>query len=245
MTTSPRYENKQRVESFRLKPTLSYTSEAIIRLSPFVNEERMAELSNIILTLKSAFMNHSEVRFSNLFNDYEIQTTDEKFFEWLHDSLFSISDYQNLNLSWAEKQEGITVDDENRAKFNFITMHDKYDENSWQSDFIDLDACIQNIHCSFAKYFEEFRDDCWGCEHQDKEDSICLTCSLNPNFKNHHKEINKPFGDQYSRWCCTSCSDYKAICCYDCDNKNDCNDRCCNSFFTSEDNVSCKGMESC
>ena len=57
-----------------------------------------------------------------------------------------IPKFRDLNLSQIEYEMGLSVDDDDRDRFVFTSAFDTIPEDE---DFIDLDACIQNIFSSF------------------------------------------------------------------------------------------------
>lgn len=60
----------------------------------------------------------------------------------LKDILMQIPEFKALNLSTDEYNAGVNVDDPNRGKFCLISRYTLQDSSN---DFIDLDACIQNV----------------------------------------------------------------------------------------------------
>ena len=58
--------------------------------------------------------------------------------------MFSIPEFLDWNLSEVEIENGVKVDDEGRDGFVFTSIYDARDENSWKTDFIDLNAFVQN-----------------------------------------------------------------------------------------------------
>ena len=66
--------------------------------------------------------------------------------KFISDILMPIDRFRELNLSQREYDNGIGVDDENRQEFVLTSM---YTDIPDYDDFIDLDACIQNIFCKF------------------------------------------------------------------------------------------------
>ena len=66
-------------------------------------------------------------------------------YEFVHDMLFSIPEFVEWNLSEIEIENGISVDDDNRPKFAFTSAYDIRDDDYWKSDFIDLDAFVNNV----------------------------------------------------------------------------------------------------
>lgn len=80
--------------------------------------------------------------FDKTFRLKEIAESDIKPF--IHDMMFSIPEFLDWNLSEVEIENGVKVDDEGRDGFVFTSIYDARDENSWKTDFIDLNAFVQN-----------------------------------------------------------------------------------------------------
>ena len=76
--------------------------------------------------------------------------------------LKSIPEFNQLNISRKLKDEGVTDPDDPKNKGFIVTsIYDKNDDR--YTDFIDLDAAIQNItHQIFA--IKQYDDDCFLCE---------------------------------------------------------------------------------
>ena len=75
--------------------------------------------------------------------------------QFISDILMPIDKFRELNLSQREVDAGIGVDDDERDKFTFV---DRYTSIPEYDNFIDLDACIQNIFCSFESVvFNDWR----------------------------------------------------------------------------------------
>ena len=86
---------------------------------------------------------------SEAYNDneyYNVTIEPDNLYDWLKDKLFSIPEFQELNLTQEEYEKGISVDDESRPKYCLTTRYDVYDSESWKRDFIDLNAFVQNVH---------------------------------------------------------------------------------------------------
>ena len=86
---------------------------------------------------------------SEAYNDNEYYTVTiepDNLYDWLKDKLFSIPEFQELNLTQEEYEKGVSVDDEGRPEFTFTTRYDVYDSESWRKDFIDLDAFVRNAY---------------------------------------------------------------------------------------------------
>lgn len=145
---------------------------------------------------------------------------------FIKDLLFSIKEFEELNLSQIEFEKKVSVNDESRPKFSISTRYDKYDSESWKSDFIDLDAFIQNVICNLYM-LKESNTDCFCCIHKDTE--ICKKCNINPNFKNEYECDRQP-KEEYTFACKNDCFKSYYICCEECKDKNSCSKKCdCNS----------------
>lgn len=154
-------------------------------------------------------------------------------YDWLHDTSFDIPEFCELNLSQNEYDEGISVDDENRAKYVITSAYDVYDSESWKDDFIDLDAFVSNVYRRLLQFIA-LDGDCFLCKHQDKENNStlacensdeCKNCSINPNLKNNYEWAREPLG-KYTFACKYDCFKSRYICCEECDNRFNCKHKC-------------------
>ena len=75
---------------------------------------------------------------------HEVELKD--LYKFIENILMSIDKFKDLNLSPLEYKQGVAVDDPNRPKFQFVSAYDSIPEDN---NFIDIDACIQDI---FAHY---------------------------------------------------------------------------------------------
>jgi len=71
---------------------------------------------------------------------YEVELKD--LYEFIKNILMPIDKFRDLNLSPREYKQGICVDDPNRPEFQFVSAFDSIPDDD---NFVDLDACIQNI----------------------------------------------------------------------------------------------------
>lgn len=190
-------------------------------------QPRKAEI--IMQKLRDVF--RSEAYNNNEYYTVTIET--DNLYNWLKDKLFSIPEFRELNLTQEEYEKGVSVDDERRPKFAFTSRYDVYDSESWRKDFIDLDAFVQNVHRRLTNIIDT-EEDCFCCIHQDKsckstldcgKSDFCKECSVNPNIKNHYEESRKPRG-KYTFACRYDCFKSQYICCEECDEKEECNNRC-------------------
>lgn len=80
---------------------------------------------------------------------YEVELKD--LYKFIENILMPIDKFRDLNLSPSEYEQGIDVDDPNRPKFLFVSAFDSVADDN---NFVDLDACIQNIfvHYEHAAY---------------------------------------------------------------------------------------------
>lgn len=160
-------------------------------------------------------------------NNRHLFMTTEEFNEWLTNTLKSCPEFCDLNLSQNEYEKHISVDDESRPKFAFTFAYDVETEDLWRYDFIDLDAAIRNIHNTIIAAHEE--GDCFLCDHKDDIDT-CIHCRVYyNNYTNYYEHANQPFDtSKFAGWCNVSCHRSIAVCCKDCNFKDECNlaDKC-------------------
>lgn len=253
MTTTPRYEQYKDTHKFLWTDIRKTLAKEIMYLTPYIDEQRMKEFSNIMLYLQEQIKYNPKLEWNSFMGDYQLRMTEQEMWDWLHDTLFKCTDYQNLNLSYNEREAGIDVDDESRPKITFHTRYDVITEESWKDDFIDLDAVIQNVMsvlCPVHIVDENCIElkSCDFCEHFNKESNECLNCRNNKKLKDNFvlvqtpemEETNKRYKER--KWCKESCYQQYDICCYECDKKDKCPERCCKSFFTNEEDIRCPGM---
>ena len=167
-------------------------------------------------------------------NEYfSLHVEEEKLYDWIHDLLFDIPEFCELNLSQIEYENGIAVDDENRAKYSITTAYDVHTSESWESNFIDLDAFVNNVYRKFS-YIKAIDEDCFLCVHQDKNSKstlacgssdTCKNCSINPNLKNNYEWSREPRGE-YTFACKYDCFRGYYVCCEECPKSNECNHKC-------------------
>lgn len=163
---------------------------------------------------------------------FTVNIPKDKLYDWIHDLMFAIPEFQELNLTQIEFEKGISVDDENRPPLKFSTRYDVETSESWKYDFIDLDAFIQNVNYQYERMFMG-EQDCYLCIHQRGSDSalgcgdgeICKTCSVNPNLKNHYESCRHPRG-KYTFACKYDCQKQCYICCEECEEKESCDYVC-------------------
>ena len=164
---------------------------------------------------------------------YSIRLPEKEVYQFVKNLLFSIPEFQELNLSQIEYENGVSVDDESRSKYSFVTRYDKYDSESWKSDFVDLDAFVRNVERMFWIVYDS-EQDCFGCVNQPiNTDSTlacgnsekCNLCSVNPNHDNNYESRRFPKG-KYTFACKYDCPKSRYICCEECDEKNSCSYKC-------------------
>lgn len=164
---------------------------------------------------------------------YNIRIKRDKFYDFLKDLLFSIPEFEELNLSEIEYENGVSVDDENRSKFAFTSRYDKYDSETWKRDFIDLDAFMRNVESAFWMIYNS-EHDCFLCVNQPKnvqstlacgDSDKCKTCVVNPNLQNNYECRREPKGE-YTFACKFDCFKSRYICCEECHDIETCNYAC-------------------
>ena len=126
------------------KTFIQCVAGVIYRMAP---DNKPRELDKIVEYIKDYFWEHADKQTrgkdKNSFTCVEIE--ENKSYEFIHNCLFGCREFQNLNLSQAEIDKGISVDDESRPKWVIGGASDGSHLKSYY-DFIDLDACVRNIN---------------------------------------------------------------------------------------------------
>lgn len=148
---------------------------------------------------------------------------EKKIYDYIYKLLFSIPEFEELNLSLKEYEKGINVNDESGPKFNLYTAYDIKTEESWKDDFIDLDAFVNNVVHELYKRREKDSSDCYFCIHKDT--NLCEECKLNRNITVKYEGNRIPKGS-YRTACKFDCPVGNYICCDECSKKDTCEQRC-------------------
>lgn len=147
---------------------------------------------------------------------------ENKLYEYLYNMLFAIPEFEELNLSQIEFENGVKVHDENRAKFSFTSAYDVGTEDSWKDDFVDLDAFMRNMEMELKVRLNEH--ECFFCINKDTEE--CEKCNLNKKLTDRYKEDRTPKG-HYTMSCAFDCPGKgNMICCIECSEKGLCKFKC-------------------
>jgi len=174
-------------------------------------------VEKIMLEVKNKFR-----KLANNNNEwYCLYVEEDKLYIFIEDLLMSIIEFKDLNLSYIEFINGVTVDDENRAKYSFHSSYDVYNINSWENDYIDLDAFIGNVYREVKSRSKS--KDCFLCKFSRSNSSICDICSVN---KDNYFEEEIKFKDKYTRACPNTCYEGRHVCCDECDLESTCKNRC-------------------
>lgn|SRR3990167_2301562 len=92
--------------------------------------------------------------FTNNGEWYYKKTEPKDVYQYVDDLLKSIPEFVDWNLSLLEIEKGVKVDDESRPNFGFVSRYDHETPDSWKSDFVDLDAFVNNV-CRTLDYIRE------------------------------------------------------------------------------------------
>ena len=132
---------------------IQYSVGEIYYLAPYHKPRFIDEIVDEII---SRFKVDCKVLGGDFFY-HEVELKD--LYKFIENILMPIDKFRDLNLSKIEYELGISVDDESRPKFQFTSAYSSAPEDD---NFIDLDACIQNI---FSKYEHmAFREWLYGDE---------------------------------------------------------------------------------
>jgi len=134
---------------------------------------------------------------TNNITDYSTKVENNQLRKYIKDMLFGCVEFTQLNISQDKWDKGIRDPScKENSGFSFTAVgHDKngvpsaITQSKDYFDFIDLDACIQNITREII-LDEQNSEDCFLCkyakEYQSFEPSdtdICITCTCNPNYR--------------------------------------------------------------
>lgn len=156
----------------------------IYKMHPYHNPENI----NVIITKLIEYFNTIEGR-DDTFKLLDFKDWTE-FRKWIKEFLMNIKEFRQLNISKKLKDTGVDdIDDDRNKGIKITTITTIKTNDSRYSDFIDLDACIQNIVYELAT-LKESNDDCFLCNYAKEYGSTepgdharCETCICNPKIK--------------------------------------------------------------
>ena len=171
-----RVNNSQLIEAF---------AGVIYRMHPYHKPENFDKIMDALLKyLDTKAETYKGKKLTFIVLEYE---SINDFRKKLKEFLFEIKEFRQLNISKKLKDAGVEdIDDERNSGIKFSTRYDVNTEDERYTDFIDLDACIQNIVCSVDRIIQ-FDEDCFLCKYTKEYGSMepgdprCDTCVCNPN----------------------------------------------------------------
>lgn len=200
-----RVSNSQLIEAF---------TGVIYRMHPYHKPENFDKIMDALLKrLDTKAEIHKGKKLTFTLLEYE---SINDFKKKLKEFLFEIKEFRQLNISKKLKDAGVEdIDDDRNKGIRFSDRNSIETEDERYTDFIDLDACIQNIVFSVDK-ITQFDEDCFLCKYakeygsMEPGDSRCDTCICNPNVtykRETHPMALKPKKDwteeekaKYSIW---------------------------------------------
>lgn len=203
------------------KPTISVTERDLMyciggQLFSQAPNRQPRKVEILMTKVRDAFrkdaVNHNEW--------YSLGIEEDKLHKYIHNLLMSIPEFTELNLSYREYMKGVGVNDPNRPKWGFTSAYDVETSNSWESDFIDLDAFIRNVHGNLLDKIDADID-CFGCIHENTK--VCDCCSINHSILREGRR--EPRGN-YTIACKHDCYDGRYICCEECSEFLGCTHAC-------------------
>ena len=171
-----RVTNSQLIEAF---------TGVIYRMHPYHKPENFDKIMDALLKrLDTKAETHNGKKLTFIMLEYE---SIDDFKKKLKEFLFEIKEFRQLNISKKLKDAGVEdINDDRNKGYRFSTRYDVDTEDERYTDFIDLDACIQNIVCSVDRIIQ-FDEDCFLCKYTKEYGSMepgdprCDTCICNPN----------------------------------------------------------------
>ena len=200
-----RVSNSQLIEAF---------AGVIYGMHPYHKPENFDKIMDALLKrLDTKAETYKGKKLTFIMLEYE---SIDDFKKKLKEFLFEIKEFRQLNISKKLKDAGVEdIDDERNSGIKFSSRFDRDTEDERYTDFIDLDACIQNIVFSVNRIIQ-FDEDCFLCKYTKEYGSMepgdprCDTCICNPNVtykRETHPMALKPRKDwteeekaKYSIW---------------------------------------------
>ena len=173
-----RISNSQLIEAF---------AGVIYRMHPYHKPENFDKIMDVLLErLDTKAEIHKGKKLTFILLEYE---SINDFKKKLKEFLFEIKEFRQLNISKKLKDAGVEdINDERNSGIKISTRYSIETEDNRYTDFVDLDACVQNIVFSVNRIIQ-FDDDCFLCKYAKKYGSMepgdprCDTCICNPNVK--------------------------------------------------------------
>ena len=171
-----RVSNSQLIEAF---------AGVIYGMHPYHKPENFDKIMDALLKhIDTKAKTHNGKKCTFIMLEYE---SIDDFKKKLKEFLFEIKEFRQLNISKKLKDAGVEdIDDERNSGIKFSSRFDRDTEDERYTDFIDLDACIQNIVFSVNRIIQ-FDEDCFLCKYTKEYGSMepgdprCDTCICNPN----------------------------------------------------------------
>lgn len=170
--------NKQLIEAF---------TGVIYRMHPYHKPENFDKIMDALLKhLDTKAETHKGKKLTFIILEYK---SINDFKKKLKEFLFEIKEFRQLNISKKLKDVGVEdIDDDRNKGIKFSDSHSVETEDERYIDFVDLDACVQNIVFSIDRIIQ-FDEDCFLCKYAKEYGSMepgdprCDTCICNPNIK--------------------------------------------------------------
>lgn len=140
-------ESKGRITTWPVYVIAEHTGAALYALAP---RHQPRKIEYIMFKFVYRMEHHDQVKSHGADGTekfYYFETDFDGIRTIIHDILFGIREFRELNLTQKEYEAEVDPDDPNRGGFVLTSRYDVYPEDHWKDDFIDLDAAIQNIMC--------------------------------------------------------------------------------------------------
>ena len=177
------------MEKFRVSNStlIEAFTGVIYRMHPYNKPENFDKIIDALLKyLDSKAETHNGRKLTFILLEYESINDFEK---KLREFLFGIKEFRQLNISKKLKDAGVEdINDDRNKGIKFSDRYSVETENERYTDFIDLDACVQNIALAVNRIIQ-FDEDCFLCKYAKEYGSMepgdprCDTCICNPNVK--------------------------------------------------------------
>ena len=168
------------------KEIIGATAGNIYRMHPYHLPEGIDKIIGHLVEIMDKTPD-STGQINNTFKLFEFENF-RAFKKWLKDILEQVPEYHELNVSRALKAKNVKAKDKENCTIKFTSRYTQETLDDRYTDFIDLDALIQNI-CVEIDRLQQMDDDCFLCKYaksygsMEPGDERCKNCICNPNIK--------------------------------------------------------------
>ena len=168
------------------KEVINAVCGVIFEMHPYHNPEG---IDKIVEAIDKHFENVDKLSKDSYFHTIRFDNSKSLYY-WLKDFLYSIKEFKDYNISRKLKDAGVVdADDERNKGIVIVARGTPMSKDSRYTNFIDLNACIQNIHNQIINNYQN-SEDCFLCKHAKLYGSMepsdceeCKNCICRPDLR--------------------------------------------------------------